>query len=143
MIRLRQLIHLIHEVDVPKKETPYMSGDTYIGKEEVMRVYKNMEYDFDPNEFYMGMNVELEHQDVTEGSLTKTAMIAAAHLREIPNYYTLLKKYVEKKQVKEDGAPAGGAPTGGIGLSLPGGYINGAPKLKDVKKTRKQLNKEK
>ena len=138
-----RLTHLIYEIGASKKETPYMSGDTYIGKEEVMRVYKNMEYDFDPNEFYMGMNVELEHQDVTEGSLTKTAMIAAAHLREIPNYYTLLKKYVEKKQVKEDGAPAGGAPTGGIGLSLPGGYINGAPKPKNVKKTRKQLNKEK
>ena len=50
------------------------------------------------NEFYMGMNVELEHQDVTDGSLVKTAMVAAAHLREIPNYYTLLKKYVENTQ---------------------------------------------
>jgi hypothetical protein len=143
MIRLTQLIHLIHEVDVPKKETPYMSGDTYIGKEDAMRVYKNMGYDFNPAEFYMGMNVELEHQDVTEGSLVKTAMIAAAHLRENPKYYSLLKKYVEQSTVKEDGAPAGGAPTGGIGLSLPGGYINGAPKPADVKKTRKQLNKEK
>jgi hypothetical protein len=139
MIRLRDLL----KEETPKKETPYMSGDTYIGKEDAMRVYKNMGYDFDPAEFYMGMNSELEHQDVTEGSLTKTAMIAAAHLRENPKYYTLLKQYVEKKQVKEDGAPAGGAPTGGIGLSLPGGYINGAPKPKDVKKTRKQLNKEK
>ena len=139
MIRLRDLL----KEETPKKETPYMSGDTYIGKEEAMQVYKNMGYDFNPAEFYTGMNVELEHQDVTEGSLTKTAMIAAAHLRENPKYYTLLKQYVEKKQVKEDGAPAGGAPTGGIGVSLPGGYINGAPKPADVKKTRKQLNKEK
>ncbi len=139
MIRLRDLL----KEETPKKETPYMSGDTYIGKEDAIRVYKNMGYDFDPAEFYTGMNVELEHQDVTDGSLVKTAMIAAAHLRENPKYYSLLKKYVEQSTVKEDGAPAGGAPTGGIGLSLPGGYINGAPNPKDVKKTRKQLNKEK
>ena len=134
MIRLRDLL----KEETPKKETPYMSGDTYIGKEEAMQVYKNMGYNFDPNEFYTGMNVELEHQDVTDGSLVKTAMIAAAHLRENPKYYSLLKKYVEQSTVKEDGVP-----TGGIGLSLPGGSINGAPKPADVKKTRKQLNKEK
>jgi hypothetical protein len=134
MIRLRDLL----KEEAPKKETPYMSGDTYIGKEDAMRVYKNMEYDFNFSEFHMGMNVELEHQDVTDGSLVKTAMIAAVHLRENPKYYSLLKKYVERSTVKEDGAP-----TGGIGLSLSGGYINGAPKPKDVKKTRKQLNKEK
>ena len=139
MIRLRDLL----TEETSKKETPYVSGDTYIGKEDAMRVYKNMGYNFDPAEFYTGMNVELEHQDVTDGSLVKTAMIAAAHLRENPKYYSLLKKYVEQSTVKEDGAPAGGAPTGGIGLSLPGGYINGAPKPNDVKKTRKQLNKEK
>jgi len=134
VIRLRDLLN-----EAPaKKETPYVSGDTYIGKEDAMRVYKNMEYDFNFSEFHMGMNVELEHQDVTDGSLVKTAMIAAVHLRENPKYYSLLKKYVEQSTVKEDGAP-----TGGIGLSLSGGYINGAPKPKDVKKTRKQLNKEK
>lgn len=94
MIRLRSLLN----EEPTKKETPYVSGDTYIGKEEAIRIYKNMGYEFNPAEFYMGMNVELEHQDVTEGSLTKTAMIAAAHLREIPNYYTLLKKYVENTQ---------------------------------------------
>ena len=134
MIRLSDLL----KEETSKKETPYMSGDTYIGKEDAMRVYKNMGYDFDVNEFYAGMNVELEHQDVTDGSLVKTAMIAAAHLRENPKYYSLLKKYVEKPTVKEDGAP-----TGGIGLNLPGGYINAAPKPKDVKTIRKTLNREK
>lgn len=81
---------------VVKKETPYSSGHTYISKEDAVRIYKIMEYEFDLHEFYTGMNVELEHRDVTGGSLLKTAMIAAAHLRENPNYYTLLKKYVEK-----------------------------------------------
>ena len=74
-----------------------MSGDTYIGKEEAQRIYDYMAYDFDFNQFVLGMNVELEHQDVTDGSLVKTAMIAAAHLREIPDYYTKLTKYVEAK----------------------------------------------
>jgi hypothetical protein len=132
MIRLR---NLLTEPDT-KKDTPYVSGDTYISKEEAKRIYDYMAYDFDFNQFVLGMNVELEHQDVTDGSLVKTAMIAAAHLREVPNYYTKLKKYVEPQKVSEDGAP-----TGGIGLNLPGGYINGAPKVKDVNRTRKILNK--
>lgn len=130
-----RLINLLTETEV-KKDTPYKSGDTYIGKDDAQRIYDYMGYDFDFNEFLMGMNVELEHQDVTDGSLVKTAMIAAAHLREVPDYYTKLKQSVETKN--EDGAP-----TGGIGLSLPGGYINAAPKPKDVKKTRKILNREK
>lgn len=134
MIRLRNLL-IENEV---KKDTPYVSGDTYISKEEVKRIYDYMGYDFDFNQFLLGMNVELEHQDVTDGSLVKTAMIAAAHLREVPDYYTKLKQYVEPTKVSEDGAP-----TGGIGLNLPGGYINGAPKPKDVNRTRKLLNKQK
>lgn len=135
MIRLRDLLV---EAEV-KKDTPYVSGDTYISEDEARRIYGYMGYDFDFNEFVLGMNVELEHQDVTEGSLVKTAMIAAAHLREVPDYYTKLKKYVEPPKITaEDGAP-----TGGIGLSLPGGYINAAPKPKDVKKVRKMLDKQK
>lgn len=135
MIRLRDLLT---EANV-KKDTPYVSGDTYISKEEAKRIYNYMKYDFDFDQFVLGMNVELEHQDVTDGSLIKTAMIAAAHLREVPDYYTKLKQHVEpQKLAKEDSAP-----TGGIGLSLPGGYINAAPKPKDVKRTRKILNKQK
>ena len=134
VIRLRDLLT---EAET-KKDTPYVSGDTYISKEEAKRIYDYMGYDFDFNQFVLGMNTELEHQDVTDGSLVKTAMIAAAHLREVPDYYTKLKQHVEPQKVSEDGVP-----TGGIGLSLPGGYINGAPKPKDVKRTRKILNKQK
>ena len=39
----------------------------------------------------VGMNVELEHYDLTCGDLTETARIAAAHLRENERYYSLLK----------------------------------------------------
>ena len=124
VIRLRDLLT---EADT-KKDTPYVSGDTYISKEEAKRVYDNMGYDFDFNQFVLGMNVELEHQDVTDGSLVKTAMIAAAHLKEVPDYYTKLKQYVEKKNEQLVGGD---------------GTINAAPKPKDVKHTRKLLNREK
>ena len=59
-------------------------------------IMKKMGYTFNPEEFHMGMNVEMEHQDVTNGNVVTTAKIAAAHLTENPKYYTLLKKYVEK-----------------------------------------------
>jgi hypothetical protein len=42
----------------------------------------------------------------------------------------------KKDSLKEMGLPGGA----GLGLSLPGGYINGAPDTKDVKKNSKKLN---
>jgi len=42
------------------------------------------------SEFHKGLNVELEHTDVTRGDLTLTGMIALAHLEEWPDYYTRL-----------------------------------------------------
>lgn len=97
MIRLRDLLA---DVDT-KKDTPYKSGDTYIGAKDAKRIYDYMNYDFNFNQFLMGMNVELEHQDVTDGSLVKTAMIAAAHLREIPDYYTRLQKLESSKEKRQ------------------------------------------
>jgi len=41
------------------------------------------------------MKVELEHEDITKGDPIKTAKIVMAHLKEVPDYYTKLKK-VEK-----------------------------------------------
>jgi len=57
---------------------------------------------YDANEFYIGINVELEHgtvdpaTNVTGDDPKMTAKIALAHLNEIPNYYTLLEE-MEKK----------------------------------------------
>lgn len=83
-----------------KKNTTSESTDTYMKEEKVSRkvadaILTKMKYTFNPNEFHMGMNVEMEHEDVTNGNLAKTAKIAAAHLKENPKYYTLLKKYIE------------------------------------------------
>ena len=72
------------------------SGNMKVPRKISDAVLKKMGYKFDPEEFHKGMNVEMEHQDVTNGNVVKTAKIAAAHLTENPKYYTLLKKYVEK-----------------------------------------------
>ncbi|MFI5211619.1 MAG: DUF5661 family protein [Ignavibacteria bacterium] len=53
---------------------------------------------YDLEQFKMGLEVELEHgivnpvTNVTNDDLTMTAKIALAHLCEIPDYYTRLKK---------------------------------------------------
>lgn len=43
-------------------------------------------------ELLAGMNVELEHCDISEGNAVLSARIAMAHLRENPNYYAKLKQ---------------------------------------------------
>lgn len=103
-----------------------------ISRETSDKILDKMGYKFNPVEFNMGMNSELEHKDVTHGNMVMTAKIAAAHLKENPKYYSLLKKI----ETNEDGMPSG------VGLNLPDGSINGAPKPNDVKKMRKQLNME-
>ena len=47
-------------------------------------------------QFRMGLEVELEHRDVTHGDYLLTGKIALAHLKEYPDYYTRLKR-VETK----------------------------------------------
>jgi len=49
----------------------------------------------DISEFAKGLEVELEHKDVTGGDLMLTGKIALAHLKEVPDYYTKLKAHVE------------------------------------------------
>ncbi|HPQ79298.1 MAG TPA: hypothetical protein PLG47_02485 [Candidatus Dojkabacteria bacterium] len=54
------------------------------------------------NEFHMGLNVELEHgsrdtnTNVTNSDPILTGKIALAHLNELPDYYTRLKKTEEQ-----------------------------------------------
>jgi len=55
----------------------------------------------DIHEFHLGLNVELEHgsrdanTNVTNSDSLLTGKIALAHLKELPDYYTRLKK-IEK-----------------------------------------------
>ncbi len=63
---------------------------------------------FDVEQFRMGMDVELEHglhdlqTDVTGSDPIVTGKIALAHLKELPDYYTRLKRM---EQEAETGAP--------------------------------------
>jgi len=50
----------------------------------------------DLKQFTSGIRTEREHADVTKLDPVKTAKIALAHLKEVPDYYTKLKK-VEKR----------------------------------------------
>jgi hypothetical protein len=68
-----------------------------------------------PEEFHMGLNVELEHVDVTQGDLKKTALLVLAHLKEVPDYYAKLQQYVEPQngapsEDSSDGMPNDNAP---------------------------------
>lgn len=53
---------------------------------------------FDIGQFWMGLNVELEHgtrspeTNVTDDNEIMTGKIALAHLNEFPDYYTRLEK---------------------------------------------------
>ena len=63
---------------------------------------------FDLKEFHMGMDIELEHGikypkwNVTNDCPIKTAKIALAHLEEIQDYYTRLKRMEEEAGIKEN-----------------------------------------
>ena len=68
---------------------------------DAMRVAKRLNYKGNPKEFWMGMNVESEHKDVTKGSPTLTGRIVLAHLNEEKDYYSdgLRKKFFTRKEV--------------------------------------------
>lgn len=52
---------------------------------------------------------------------------------------TTIMKYGLEEGLNEDGFPGGA----GVGLSLPGGYINGAPSYDKVKSTKKRIQNDK
>jgi len=59
----------------------------------------------DPEQFRMGLEVELEHgvrnvvTNVTNDDLVLTGKIALAHLMELPDYYTRLMRMEEEARV--------------------------------------------
>lgn len=56
-------------------------------------------------EFRVGLNVELEHglhdkdTNVTDDDWSKTGKIAWAHLKEVPDYYTRLRKMEDEYEL--------------------------------------------
>ena len=55
----------------------------------------------DIEQFRQGLEEELEHKDVTGGDLVLTGKIARAHLRERPDYYTMLKQLEGRASLKD------------------------------------------
>ena len=68
---------------------------------------------FDPEQFRMGMDVELEHgtrhpeTNVTDDDVIMTAKIARAHLNEFPDYYTRLAKMEVQAEAEANGERLG------------------------------------
>lgn len=71
-----------------------------ITKTQARKLGKEHNINFDVvsfDEWHYGLNVELEHQNLTHGSLEKTVIIALAHLNEFPDYYKFLKKLEDSR----------------------------------------------
>lgn len=66
-------------------------------KQDAEKVAAEFKLDFPVEDILEGLNIELEHKDITGGDLEETAKIVIAHLKERPDYYKRLKKYVETK----------------------------------------------
>lgn len=80
---------------------PKKMADNGFSLGEARKIAKVLGIDWSDEKFDLaslarGMNVELEHAGVTKKDAKKTAKIAIDHLREKPNYYELLERYVEK-----------------------------------------------
>lgn len=86
-----------------KKKTRGENSKPFFTREESKDIAKKLDIKFDKEkfdleEFYMGVNIELEHgtkfpiANVTNNDPILTGMIALAHLLEIPDYYTRLSK---------------------------------------------------
>lgn len=94
MAKLYQMSDLPHLMKAQMSDNGFTSA-------EGSKLANQMGIDFGKEKFGLaafvsGLNVELEHKDVTHAKAVATAKIALAHLRERPDYYARLKRYVEK-----------------------------------------------
>lgn len=88
-----------------KLSTLLAESTEQLPREKTDKLYQALRLDqtkVTPEEFHMGMNVELEHIDITQGDLKKTALLVLAHLKEVPDYYAKLQQYVEPDIADED-----------------------------------------
>lgn len=89
----------------PKPANPLALNEAHSfakGEYDLDQVAKELGIDwekFDKEEFKKGMEVEMEHKDITNGSPILTGKIVLAHLKEMKDYYTKLAT-IEKKEVE-------------------------------------------
>ena len=79
---------------MPKKKKPRDYRRAFSFK-EARKIGDRLGVDWtevDIKQFKMGLREELEHTDVTKGDPILTGKIVLAHLEELPDFYTRLKK---------------------------------------------------
>lgn len=94
----RDIAKLISE-DIHYNNGLVLEGSQPVSIELASKIAVKLGLPTDPEyirQLAMGMQVEQEHTDVAdltaESNIIDVAKIAAAHLKELPNYYTKLKK---------------------------------------------------
>jgi hypothetical protein len=84
--------------DADVQAAAHMMGLELIPLKELSKKKDRQHNQVCPCQLLKGLNVELEHQDLTGGNLLATAKIAVAHLQELPDYYTRLEKMEKAKK---------------------------------------------
>lgn len=105
------ILYLSLENNVPNSNSNMRSSvspaKTSFTTEEAAQIARKLDINFNkekfaPEQFRMGLDTELEHgrkynpTNVTEDNPLLTGKIALAHLSEVPDYYTRLKKFEEE-----------------------------------------------
>jgi hypothetical protein len=73
-----------------------------ITKQQAKKIGDKYKINFDIvplNEFLNGLNIELEHENITNNDIKMTVKIALAHLEEDPRYYYYLEKQEKIRQL--------------------------------------------
>ena len=87
------------------KAIPKASGNPGFTAKDAKSIGEELGIDFkgyDVEQFRQGLDVELEHCNVTNCDPLLTGKIAQAHLNELPDYYTRLAKIEEVSRMKTE-----------------------------------------
>jgi len=110
----RKPILVAGSVIVPLDETPIDDDEEETEKslnksfsiEDTKKIGDALKIDWkkiDSKEFFVGLNEELEHKNITNGDPILTAKIVLAHLKEDPDYYTKLNVAMKKNFNSKEG----------------------------------------
>ena len=102
--------NIIHTTKGDLHITKATKDSTPLTPEECQKVGEANGVDFSKynlDQYCMGMNVEQEHNDLTNGDPAMTSKIVIDHLNEIDNYYTLLEKMESQAETKDGGEGSG------------------------------------
>lgn len=81
-----------------KDDYGYLFKTRKVSTKEARRVGERLGIDWEIipiEQFRMGLEVEQEHDDLVGDNVNDWGRIAIAHILEVPDYYTKLRKYVD------------------------------------------------